>query len=236
MSVVEPPSRSGPQRLPSGRHGLSRDAVVRSQRERLLEAMIATVNEKGYRATTIVEVAERAGVSRKTFYELFGDKEGCFHAAFDWLYERLIAYIRPAWERPGAWHDRVRRALAALLTAIAYRPEGARLAVIETIAVGPRAHQRYRAAVRSFVPYLDEGRNETPFGDQLPRSVSRVVVGGAASLIFEQVATGQASELRELYPELLFFVLLPYLGHERALQEMQNARARRPATAAATAS
>jgi AcrR family transcriptional regulator len=216
-----------PEQLPSGRHGLPREVVERSQRERLLEAMIAVVNDKGYLATSIVEVAAHAGVSRQTLYDLFGDKESCFLAAHDWLIERLMAYIRPAWERPGTWSDQIRRAIAALLTAVSYRPEGARVAMIETLAAGPRAQARQRAAVEALAPFVDQGREQTPLGARLPASVSRVVVGGAAALIFERIAAGRSAELRQLHPELLYFVLLPYLGHDRALEEMQKVRARR---------
>ena len=133
-----------------------------------------------------------------------------------------------AWRRPGTWDDRVRRALAALLTAIAYRPEGARLAMIETLAAGPRAVERQQAAVRMLIPFVDEGRAETSLGPNLPASMARIVVGGAAALIFEQVRAGRAGELRALHPELLYFVLLPYVGHERAFAEVAAARGRRP--------
>ena len=100
---MERSARPGPQQLPAGRgrHNLSREQVLRSQRERMLEAMIDTVAEQGYNATTIVEVARRAAVARKTFYEHFGDKETCFLAANDWLLERLANYATPAYERPG---------------------------------------------------------------------------------------------------------------------------------------
>ena len=70
-------------RLPSGRHGLTREAVVASQRSRLIDAMAQVVAERGYPATTVADVVERAGVSRRTFYEQFADKEACFLAAYD---------------------------------------------------------------------------------------------------------------------------------------------------------
>jgi AcrR family transcriptional regulator len=215
------------QQLPAGRgrHKLSREQVLRSQRERMLEAMIDAVAEQGYHATTIVEVSRRAGVGRRTFYEHFGDKESCFLAAHDWLLERLASYAAPAYERPGPWPDRVRRGLAALLTAIAYRPEGARLAMIEILAAGPRAHRRHLAAIDAFVPYVDQGRSEIPLGSALPPNLARIVAGSVAARIHEQVATGHTSHLRRLHPELLYLVLLPYLGRQRAHQEMQRAQA-----------
>jgi AcrR family transcriptional regulator len=103
--VSERLPRPSPQQLPAGRgrHSLSREQVARSQRERMLEAMIDAVAEQGYNATSIVEVARRAGVARKSFYEHFGDKETCFLAAHDWLLDRLAGYALPAYERPWPW-------------------------------------------------------------------------------------------------------------------------------------
>jgi AcrR family transcriptional regulator len=222
---MERSARTREQQLPAGRgrHELSREQVLSSQRERMLEAMIDTVADHGYRGTTIVEVARRAGVGRRTFYEHFGDKENCFLAAHDWLLERLANYAAPAYERPGPWPERVRRGLAALLSAIAYRPEGARLAIIEILAAGPRAHRRHLVAIDAFVPYIDQGRSETPLGPALPPNLARIVAGGVLARIHEQVATGHTSDLRRLHPELLYLVLLPYLGHDRAHQEMEKA-------------
>jgi AcrR family transcriptional regulator len=188
--------------------------------------MISTVNDNGYHATSVVEVAARAGVSRKTLLELFGDKEGCFLAAHGWLIARLLAYVYPAWERPGAWTDRIRRSLAALLTAIADRPEAARVMLIETIPAGPRAYECHRAALRAFARFVDEGRRETPFGATFPPNVSQVIVGGVEALVFEEVESGRASDLPNLLPELVYFVLQPYVGHERALLEMHKPRER----------
>ncbi|MGW5640849.1 TetR/AcrR family transcriptional regulator, partial [Streptomyces sp. NPDC003832] len=61
--------------LPRGPHGLARELVTGSQRQRLLYAMIVAVADKGYTAATVADATRRAGVSRKTFYELFTDKD-----------------------------------------------------------------------------------------------------------------------------------------------------------------
>ena len=74
---------TAPARLPRGRHGLSREEVVESQRGRLLRAMADAVADKGYAETSVAEVIARAGVSRETFYEQFSSKEDCFHDTFD---------------------------------------------------------------------------------------------------------------------------------------------------------
>jgi AcrR family transcriptional regulator len=196
----------------------------------MLEAMIDAVAERGYNHTSIVDVAARAGVGRQAFYEQFGELESCFIAAHDWLLERLANYVAPAYQRPGPWPQRISRGLDALLTAIAYRPQGARLALIEVLAAGPNAHQRHLSAIETFTSYLDQGRDETPLGPSLPPNVARIVAGGVAARIHQQVATGHTSELPGLHRELLYHVLLPYLGHQQAHQEMQKARVQRSET------
>src|SRR5438105_1831196 len=85
-------------RLPSGRHGLTREAVVASQRSRLIDAMAQVVAERGYPATTVADVVERAGVSRRTFYEQFADKEACFLAAYDVGLTAVLGRIKEAVE------------------------------------------------------------------------------------------------------------------------------------------
>src|SRR5947207_13486694 len=81
------------RQLPRGRHRLSRDEVVASQRGRMLTAMAEAVAQKGYARTTVADVLSRARVSRETFYEQFGDKEDCFLAAYDFSVEELLGAI-----------------------------------------------------------------------------------------------------------------------------------------------
>src|SRR3954454_2857364 len=85
-----------PRELPRGPHRLTREAVMASQRGRMLDAMAQAVAEKGYAATTVADVIAGAGVSRKTFYEQFRDKEDCFLAAYDTGVELLLGALREA--------------------------------------------------------------------------------------------------------------------------------------------
>src|SRR6185312_6723758 len=98
--------------LPRGPHGLTRDEVVASQRGRMIDAMAQTVAAKGYTATTVADVVAHAGVSRKTFYEHFADREECFLAAYDAAVDVLLGAVA---ERMAAgpsseidWRERVR--------------------------------------------------------------------------------------------------------------------------------
>ena len=71
------------QALPSGYTGLPRQLVEASQRQRLVHGVTIAVADKGFAAATIADITDRAGVSKKTFYEHFSDKLACFLAAYD---------------------------------------------------------------------------------------------------------------------------------------------------------
>lgn len=88
--------------MPRGRHGLPREEVERVQRQRLIEAMVLVAAEKSYEAITIADVTAAAGVSRKTYYEAFSNKEECFHAAYAAVVGILVARAG-ACVRPAAW-------------------------------------------------------------------------------------------------------------------------------------
>ena len=104
-----------PRRLPRGTHGLAPSLVAASQRARLLEATGRAVAEKGYAAATIDDIVRGAGVSKKTFYEHFPDKLGCFLAAYEAASDELLEHVRAAQEGSGDWVERTRAGIHAYL-------------------------------------------------------------------------------------------------------------------------
>src|ERR1700737_2743257 len=123
MSAAPTPS-ANLGRLPSGRHGLTREAVAASQRGRLVFAMVKAVAEKGYAAVTVTDVVEGANVSRRTFYEQFPDKETCFLAAFDTGVELVLGRMREAaagLDRSD-WRAHIRSDLATYFDTLAAEP------------------------------------------------------------------------------------------------------------------
>src|SRR3954454_12453140 len=102
-------------RLPRGRHGLTREQVVGSQRGRIFRAMAETMARKGYASTSVSEVLRAAGVSRETFYEQFTDKEDCFIAAFQAAVGNVLGAVRDAPGDDGTPLERFARGLRAYL-------------------------------------------------------------------------------------------------------------------------
>jgi AcrR family transcriptional regulator len=207
-------------RPPRGRHRLPPEVIARSQRERLLEAAIRVVAEKGYAATTVADLTREAGISRTTFYAMFDDKEGCFLAAYDGIVDALVRRIALAYEAEEGWPRRARAGLAALLEALAEEPAVARLALVDVGSAGPAAQRRYRAALQRLTPFFDEGRDFAPGGRNLPANTSRMAIGAVAGLISDEVTEGRAEYLPKLLSEVLFATLVPYIGPTAAAREV----------------
>ncbi len=207
-------------RPPRGRHNLPPEVVARSQRERLLEATMKIVAEKGYAATTVADLTREAGISRTTFYELFADKEACFLAAYDNAVDGLVRRISAAYEAEDRWPDRARAGLATLLEALAADPAQARLALVDVAAAGPAAQRRYRAAVQRLTPFFDEGRDFAPGGRSLPANASRMAAGAVVGLIADELIAGRADKLPDLLSDLLFATLVAYIGPDAAAREV----------------
>jgi AcrR family transcriptional regulator len=198
--------------------------VTESQRSRIHQAMIEVVSERGYPETRVVDVIGVAGVSRKTFYELFDSKEDCFLAAYDVLLGNLLDEATEAFEaRAGSpWAERIAAALAALLEHLSAHPDEARFAIVEVLAAGPRALTRRDAALRQFTGFLESGRSETSF--ELPGITSVAVAGGVNELLYSEILHGAISRLPSRLPDLVFWVTLPFLGAEGAAGQRERVR------------
>lgn len=207
-------------RPPRGRHRLPPEVIARSQRERLLEAAVRVVAHKGYAATTVADLTREAGISRTTFYEMFGDKEACFLAAYDAAVDTLVRRVTAAFEVEEGWPLRARAGLTALLDALAAEPELARLALLGVSAAGPAAQRRYRAALQRLTPLFDEGRDFAAGGRNLPANTSRMAIGAVAGLISDELSENGAERLPELLSEVLFATLVPYIGPAAAAREV----------------
>ena len=194
--------------------------IARSQRERLLEAAVRVVAEKGYAATTVADLTREAGISRTTFYAMFDDKEACFLAAYDNVVDAFVRRIGAAYEAEEGWPRRARAGLTALLEALAEEPQVARLALVDVGAAGPVAQRRYRAALQRLTPFFEEGRDFAPGGRGLPANTSRMAIGAVAGLISDELAEGRAEQLPDLLSDVLFATLVPYIGPAAAAREV----------------
>lgn len=198
--------------------------MVRSERERLLEAMVRIAAAKGYEAATVEDVVEYADVPREVFYAHFEDKSECFLEAYDAVFDVLLAHVTAGFEAASdePWPEQIAAGLRSLVELLAQEADIARLAMVEVTAAGDDARERYRAMLSRFTPFLEEGRAYSGQGDELPADTARFAVGGATSMIFDEVRAGRGPELKRILPDLVFAVLMPYLGPEAAEDEMRR--------------
>jgi AcrR family transcriptional regulator len=191
-----------PDRLPRGRHRLSRAEVADSQRSRLLRAMAEAVAERGYANTSVASVLRRAHVSRESFYEQFANKEDCFLAAYDASAGIVLEGMGDALggERPADAVDRLGGALRAYLAMLQTEPAIARTFLVEVYAAGEAALARRVAVQQRFVEVVAQLAGART-ADQ--RFACEAVVAAVAGLVTQRVCAGELDDLDALHEPLM---------------------------------
>jgi AcrR family transcriptional regulator len=195
------------------------DIVSKSQRRRIIDAMIESCAEKTYAGTTISDIVGRAHISRTTFYKQFEDKHACFEAAIEFCIgelQEVAATAHAAGDSPG---DAARKAATAVLEALAARPGLAQMLTGDAMAVDPKVIERYR---RATVPALEALWSRNGEGAEA-HTDPRLAFGQAQVLILNQIATGKPERLPKLLPEIVYLTVSPYGGHEEALRQSRLA-------------
>jgi AcrR family transcriptional regulator len=208
-------SAPGLPRLPPGRHGLSREFVTRNQLDRLTAGMIAAIAEHGYHGATISQIAEAAGVSRRTFYGYYSGKEECFFATYQVIFDHLRETMTGAAGSAEDWPGQVRARLRAMLGVFAANPDLVSFTMIAPQAAGGEIAARYRTLLAQLVGVL---KGEVPAEARQPSpAAEHGLIGAASALLVREVRAGRGENLPDLLPDLVELVLAPYLGRERAI-------------------
>jgi AcrR family transcriptional regulator len=206
------PGDLGP--LQGGAHGLTRQEVLESQRERLLAATAELIAERGYAAVPILDIVRRASVANRIFYKNFKTKEEAFLAAFDAVADHLTALIREATRSLEDWPRQVIAALSVTIDFFESEPVLARFCLVAPFtapaeAVAAHCNERIAAAA----PFLAAGR-ELDGEDVLPPGTENSLLGGVVSQLSRAVLGG--GSMTALLPDLVEFMLVPYLGADEA--------------------
>jgi AcrR family transcriptional regulator len=166
--------------------------------------MANVVASKGYAASRVADVTHYAGVSRKTFYELFSDKEDCFLAAYDAITALLMQRMQQALERTeGKWEEQVRALVDAFLGFLAAEPSFARMCIVEVLGSGPRGLARRDAAIEAFFPVVDfVPRKQLSPGQELSELTPAFVTGGILEIVYAAIRRGETESLPALAPDI----------------------------------
>ncbi|MFL5832656.1 MAG: TetR/AcrR family transcriptional regulator [Solirubrobacterales bacterium] len=197
------------------------DFSERTQRQRIVDAMIECCAEKTYAATTIADIVGRARISRTTFYKHFSEKRACFDAAVDYCVRELSEVAASAHSETDGPADATRKAATAVLDCLSQRPSLAQMLSGDSIAVDPAVIERYRRATIPALGALWERDGDDPE----PHLDPRLAFGQAQVLLLNQIATGNSVQLPQLLPEIVYLAVSPYGGHEEALRQSKLAGA-----------
>jgi len=194
--------------LKGGPHGIPPEVVAEVQRGRVLTAAIEVVGGDGFQAATVSSILARARVSRRTFYELFQDREDCFLQAYDAATEQLLrAVVSGCEEEPR--DRRLEGGLRTILEHLAARPDVARACVVEVLAAGPVAARRRAAVMARLAHMVARQANATGARAERESLRAKALIGGLHELVHERLVDGELGEPGELLERVTSAGLLP---------------------------
>jgi AcrR family transcriptional regulator len=220
--------------------------VLDVQRARILAAMVQAVAEDGTGTVTVARVVARAGVSRRTFYDLFDGCDDCFLAVFEDALSRTNRIVSDATaDAPSVWRERVRAGLGALLALFDEEPALGSLLVVDALGAGPEVLERRARVLEALSAIVEEGHARTGRGrgaspvSSSPPLAAEGVVGAVLSVIHARMLERRAyalsrarngssrsprepAPLIELLNPLMGVIVLPYLGQAAARRELDH--------------
>jgi len=209
---------------PSGHlEALPEEAESAALRARALNAVAECCAERGYAATTIAHISERAGISNRQFNTMFRDKEDAYIAMSNMVLGELLTAATSAYSPDKPLVQVVRDAARGILGLMGSRPTFAKVAFLDYRTATPRALQLYQSGVRVLVSLLDQVRVDSLEQVPLPSSAARGAIGGAEALLRNEVAAGRAEQLPRILPEVVYSCLVPLMGQEEALRQARLA-------------
>ncbi len=203
-------ARRAEGRLPSGRSDLPRQFIVKSQRERIVDATAAIVAEKGLAALTIPEIARRANVSHQTFYDIYASKHDAFLGAQKIGMHQALRVAVAAYDTQPDWPRAARAGLHALIDYLASEPAHAHLSLVDTFAACPEAIEIRNSTLQAFAAYFVPGyalaaRRVVPIA-------AEATAGAIWQVLHYYIQNDCIAELPGAAPQLTYFALTPFLG------------------------
>ena len=189
------------------------------QRSRILSASIRAVDEVGYPNTSVAHITKRAHVSRRTFYELFSDREACLAAALQDVVGLVERGLTSAGLEELAWRERIRQGLWVILSFFDREPVLARVCVVQSLRGGPEILASREMLLARLAGVVDEGRHENARANECSPLVAEGLVGAAFSITYSRLLREEQAPLTGLLGELMSMIVLPYHGPVVARRE-----------------
>jgi AcrR family transcriptional regulator/DNA-binding MarR family transcriptional regulator len=201
----------------------ARVQVSEMQRARLLSAAVVSIAELGYAGASVAHITARARVSRRTFYDLFANREECLLAVLQGAVEQISSEIMAADLTGLVWRERVRGGLLVILSFFDREPVLARVCVVQALQGGPRVLAWREELLGELARALDRGREVGSRSRECTVLTAEGLVGAAFAIVYARLLTDERREsLRDLVGELMSLIVLPYLGPAAARREQQR--------------
>jgi AcrR family transcriptional regulator len=213
-------AREGRVKAPGAYDGAIRSQLEELQRARMVRAVFDVAAQRGASNMSVAHVVERAGVSRRTFYELFDDGEDCFLAAFEQAYSYASERVLGAYEAETGWRERIRAALVALLCFLEEEPTIGRLLIAESFGGGAVPSAWREDVIAKLTGAIERGREEGKACVSPSLLTGEGLLGGALTVIHSRLAQKVGEPLVELTNPLMSMIVLPYLGLAAARSEL----------------
>jgi AcrR family transcriptional regulator/DNA-binding MarR family transcriptional regulator len=215
----------------AGKLPSARGRVYEMQRARLVGAAVPAVDELGWSGVTVADIASRARVSRRTFYDLFANREDCLLAMLDDTVGRVEQDLAQAGIEGASWVERVRTGLWRILCFLDRDPVLARVCVVQSARGSRRVLEAREMLLARLASVLEEGATQTTRAAQPPALTAEGLVGAALAIVYKRLLNGERAPLTELHGDLVGMIVLPYLGSTAASRERKRP-APRPAVPA----
>jgi AcrR family transcriptional regulator len=182
------------------------------------------VDELGYDGASVARITQRARVSRRTFYELFDNREQCLMAVLESVIGQVSAELAAAGLEDRSWRERMRAGLWTILCFFDRDPALARLCMIQAQRGDLEVLARRQQILDGLAAAIDAGRDESPRGGKLGALTGQALVGGIGSVLYARLIDRSRPQglLRELFGELMAMIVLPYVGPEAARREQES--------------
>ncbi|HUB74497.1 MAG TPA: TetR/AcrR family transcriptional regulator, partial [Solirubrobacteraceae bacterium] len=227
-------ARRAEGRLPSGRSDMPRQFIVKSQRERIVDATAAIVAEKGLAGLKVPDIARRANVSLQTFYSIYASKHEAFLGAQKVGMHQALGVAVAAYQAQGEdWPRAVSAGLRALIDFLTSEPVHAHLSLVDTFAACPEALEIRNSTLLAFGAYFGPGYELARDRVEVPPIAGEAIAGGIWQVLHHYIENDCIAELPGAAPQLIYFALTPFVGVDDAAELAREARAGPPAPAAA---
>lgn len=210
---------------------MSLEQVAAIQRSRLIAAALREIDERGYAGTTVAHITSRSRISRRTFYELFANREECLAAVLDQAVAAIERDLAEANLQGLTWRDRIRGGLWVILSFFDREPAIARVCVVQVLGAGSGVLERREAILTRLAGVVDEARTESSSSAGCNQLTAEGVVGAALAILYARLLRRDPARMGDLLGELSGMIVLPYLGKAAARREQLHPAPASPSNA-----